>query len=782
MAPKQAILLVHISLVVFLVAQGDQLPRTTAGDTALTSIEIQDQVLREQTKKLGMNLGTPTFYGVSQTLKNLLYRNPGFEGTLFQSILQCHSATNQVCVDGNRYSGWKDGFWDGASVEIATGLSKGARGVVVHSGAPTAKSGISLSLSLAGSARIDAGDYIILRRSTTENPTAGWWPEIPAGATMTAETRDLPPGTLGKQALKIQSASAQQSVALRSYFGDGTYIKLHGRYRLRFSAKSLDGHGRMNVRLYRQLPGQHRTFLDRWVDIPASWKAFDYEFEANELTAPVNGMELGLFFVSPASVLLDEFSLTEVARSNDDSNPMLSQVVDTLRELSPGILRDWSNQLGESLVNWTAPRQARQRSVYSAFGSDNDVSLGIHEFLQLAESIHAEPWIVVPTVFSLEEAGDLIEYLAGPSDSPWGKVRAQRGHPIPWTDVNKLIHLEFGNEAWNGIFAGGSIEDATAYGSRAQDIFKAMRASRWFQSRKFNLVIGGQSGYMERNSRIQAACSANDSFAVAPYTAFAIDHFASPEELFGSLFAESDDLVKKSYTYLNYSLLRASKHPVPLSVYEVNLHSTEGSISQEALDQLTPSIGAGISVAEHMLLMLRELGIRDQNFFDFAQTDFERSDKKHVRLWGAVVNTESSGLRRPQFLALKIVNQALGGEMLGTRQLGADPHWHQNAINGVKAGDHAYISSFAFRKNGNLMLVLFNRHREKSLPITLSGVLAPTGSIRRQYLHAPAITSNNEIARTVVVSEDSISAPTSSQPLLLPPFSLTLLTWTNQAH
>jgi alpha-L-arabinofuranosidase len=767
-------------LVFFVAGSCTPQPISSSG-LELTNIVIQDQVIQQETKRFGINLGTPTFYDAGQIMKNLLYRNPGFEGALFQSIIQCRVANEHTCTDGNRYAGWKDGFWDGAAFEVATGASKGSHGKVIHSTAPDGKLGIRLDLSPDSSMRLSAGDNIILRRQSPDNPTAGWWPETKGGATMSGESDDLPPGSAGKQALKVQVSSRSQSAALRSYFGDGRYIKLRGQYRLRFSAKSLGQRSHIDLRLSRQLPTQIRSFLSRRADLSTTWQTFSFAFEANEIAAPQNGLELLLYFESPSSVLLDEFSLEETGRTSADAAPFLPQVVDTLRELNPGILRDWSNQLGESLENWTAPREARQRAVFSAFSADNDVSIGIHEFLQLTESIGAEPWIVIPTVFSLEEASNLIEYLAGPPDSTWGKIRVARGHSAPWTDSAKCIHLEFGNEAWNGIFAGGSIEDAAAYGSRARDIFTSMRNSRWFHSQKFDLVIGGQSGYPERNSRILAAASGHDSFAVAPYTASSIDHFANIEELFGSLFAEADDLVNRSYTHENSELSRHAKRPVRLAVYEVNLHATEGSISQEALDQLTPSIGAGISVAEHMLLMLRELGTRDQNLFQLAQAEYLRSDKKHVKLWGAVVDMETAGLRRPQFLALQLVNRALGGQMMRTVQTGADPHWHQPAINGVKSGEHPYLTSFAFRKEGDVMLVLINRNRTNSLPVVMSGSLAPVRSLHRQYLHAPTITSNNEVSRTVVVTEDTVDSPTTASPLLLPPHSLTLLTWANSA-
>ena len=42
-----------------------------------------------------------------------------------------------------------------------------------------------------------------------------------------------------------------------------------------------------------------------------------------------------------------------------------------------------------------------------------------------------------------------MEYLGGPPDTPYGRLRTELGHPQPWTKTLGAIHVEFGNEAWN---------------------------------------------------------------------------------------------------------------------------------------------------------------------------------------------------------------------------------------------------------------------------------------------------------------------------------------------
>ena len=55
--------------------------------------------------------------------------------------------------------------------------------------------------------------------------------------------------------------------------------------------------------------------------------------------------------------------------------------------------------------------------------------LPLTEFFKLAQSLTAEPVLVVP---ARDTAAELLEYCNGPKESTWGKVRAQNGHPEPY--------------------------------------------------------------------------------------------------------------------------------------------------------------------------------------------------------------------------------------------------------------------------------------------------------------------------------------------------------------
>ncbi len=118
---------------------------------------------------------------------------------------------------------------------------------------------------------------------------------------------------------------------------------------------------------------------------------------------------------------------------------------------------------------------ARERSGYSIWATTmEDIPVGIPEFLELCREVGAEPWIVAPTAMSEDEARKLAEYLAGGAETPGGALRVAGGRREPWTRAFRTIHIELGNETWNGIFAGETMEDAAAYGRRADRVFSGV--------------------------------------------------------------------------------------------------------------------------------------------------------------------------------------------------------------------------------------------------------------------------------------------------------------------
>ena len=64
-----------------------------------TNFAIGTTVQQSPVKHLGVNLSIQTYYDSGQMLRNLLYRNPGFEGETWQSVLECVAVTTIALVE-----------------------------------------------------------------------------------------------------------------------------------------------------------------------------------------------------------------------------------------------------------------------------------------------------------------------------------------------------------------------------------------------------------------------------------------------------------------------------------------------------------------------------------------------------------------------------------------------------------------------------------------------------------------------------------------------------------
>jgi alpha-L-arabinofuranosidase len=757
------------------------------GAGQVTDIAVGSRVMQPAVRRFGLNLTNETYYDAGQMMKSLVFRNPGFEGEIYQSTIRCAAGSQETCVDDDAWSGWPSGFWDGATFEFFYGAAQGRKGKVSAYEGRHESTGGTFMFSSNGTAPA-TGDYMIVRKTVPGNATAGWWPTTSGNGAITTNMSDLPPGTTGLQTAAVTAPASSDSATVAAYFDRNSgrsFLLLNGTFQLSFKAKGTAGSNSIAISLQRI---GLATYLNQTVALTNAWATYNFTFTAAESGSTLNAVALSLGTVGQDSFLIDDVSLSQTNSSPSNPTAFRDPVVATLQTLNPGGLRFWAGQLGDTLDNLIADPFGRQRAGYSAwYTSQDDISYGLHEFLQLCETIGAEPWFVVPTTFSATDAANLIEYLAGSSATPYGSKRAARGHANPWTGSFTKIHLEFGNEAWNSVFKGGNIEYSAPYGQRAQTIFGAMRGNAAYVASAFDLVLGGQAVWAGRNQDIQNHCNNNDSFAVAPYMMNTVNSFASNEDLFGSTFAEPEALVSPNgvaegvtggMMTLNQQAIQASSHPVPLVMYEMNLSTLGGSITQAALNSYVSSLGAGLAVADAMLQQMRQ-GVLTQNLWNLSQYNFVRPDGSTAYLWGAVVDMGVTNQRRPQFLALQLANQAIGqnAAMLQTVHSGADPTWNQPLVNTVQLATAHFLQSYAFSNSSQNSLVVFNLSRTTSLPVTFSGPNAPSGSVQFQQLTSEKPADTNEVSNKVKIKGPELIETTPSTALSLPPYSMTVLTW-----
>jgi hypothetical protein len=739
----------------------------------ITHFRVTNQVVLSNVTRLGINLGEQTYYDSGQMTRNLLYRNPGFEGMEYRSILHCLVGGAGTCIDSRHAFQWPAGFWDGARYEVLDGSDSEQRGSVTTSGPSRDGNSGGYRLSLDGRAPISAGDWLAVSKEFPGDPASGWWPSVHGGAHLEAERKDLSPLTAGRQALRIEAGSPGQSAEIKSYF-DSTegrsFVRIKGAYRLRFRARSLSGTQIIHVSVKR-IANPARVYLDRDIPLTRSWGDYRADFNADEQTPIAAPVEVS-FSVNNEALLLDDVDLEQTSGSRSNGTAFRDEVVDTLKDLHPGVIRLMSShsELGSTISNLLKLPMARQRSGFSTWASSmEDIPVGVPEFLELCSEVGAEPWIVAPTAMSREEARELAEYLAGSASTPGGAIRAGQGRRDPWTRAFRTIHIELGNETWNGIFQGETIEDAAAYGRRANQVFGAFRAAAGSEAAQFDLVVGAFTAVPDRNSSLLTAASQADSLAIAPYLMHSVTHWKGDDDLYGPLLAQPEQMSRNGVVRAAHLSARGRQ----LAVYEVNLHTTEGTAPADVLDRFTPSAAAGIAVTGHMLRMMRDQGVRDEMLFSLSQFEFKRGDGTPVRLWGSVV--EMGGRARPQLITEALANRAMRGDMVRVEVTGENPTRDQPLGNdGVQLKSVHELDAYAFHQGNSYGLILFNYglHTARAVSLEAPGINSRSSAKVWRLMHSgPG--SSNEIENQVTVSEERIAGSN----LSLSPCSMTVIEW-----
>jgi hypothetical protein len=752
-----------------------------------TNIQVTGSVLQPSVNRLGINLGDQTYYDSGQMLKNLVFQNPGFEGLMYRVIFHCDAVTANTCTDDNQYNAQPTGYWTGASYRIMTGASAGMTGTITGNvNNKSTCAGCGPTLTFDQSVNLAVGDYFSAEIFTPGNGDAGWWDDVNGGGTITTETNDISPESLGKQAIVMTATAAGTSASLAQYFDSYSHLsfeQLNGTFAVTFRAKGIGGNNQLSVNVMRISTGS-APYLNQTITLTNNWQDYTLTFNANETGSALGTVQL-VFGAAGSAVELDDVAMQQTNSSASNTTPFQDGVVNALKELNPGTIRMMAAgaALGSDLPNQIQPVSARYRGGFNADGTSiSDVAYGIHEFLQLCQAVGADPWITIPTATTPDEMTEFIEYLTGNGSDQWSALRISRGQVAPWTSVFNKVHLELGNETWNGIFKGESM-GFPGYPTWANTVWGAARKAPGFIPSQFDLIDDGWSAVAGYNAQMLTVSNQHDSIDIAPYLLFSANNEPMPT-MFGALFAEPELFESPGgQVYQDYqtasAAASATSSSTDLNVYETNTSPIEGAITQTELDELTPSIGAGLGHTVHMLEMMR-LGVKYQNAFALQQYAFIRTDKSVVKLWGVVVDMENTNRRRPTFQTQAMANAVIGGTMLQTVQSGANPTWNQPlSSDGVVLNGAHYLQSFAFLNGTTASVILFNLNQTTALPVTFSGENAPTGSVQMTQITSANITDNNETSSVVAPTTQTLSGFNAASGLSLPPFSMTVLSWTS---
>jgi alpha-N-arabinofuranosidase len=318
------------------------------------------------------------------------------------------------------------------------------------------------------------------------NPMMGWRKLQRQGAEGTLSIQNDDPFVTGttygepgnSHYLRIDVKKNGEGFGMTNEGFRGIGLRKGDKYRFSLFARSPSGKVGFDVEL--TAPDGRKIAEGRFRDITGGWKKYIVSIEAVNTAA---NAKLNLIVTGSGVLDVDMVSLfPEDSVASDPSGMPIpglrKDLVRMLADMKPGFLRfpggcivegydlslryQWKNTIGEisqrKLIKnrWnTEFRHRLTTDYYQSFG------LGFYEYFLLCEQIGAEPMPIINCGMAcqfnsaelvpmdqlgpfVQDALDLIEFANGPTDSKWGKARADMGHPKPFN--MKMIGI--GNEQW----------------------------------------------------------------------------------------------------------------------------------------------------------------------------------------------------------------------------------------------------------------------------------------------------------------------------------------------
>lgn len=263
------------------------------------------------------------------------------------------------------------------------------------------------------------------------------------------------------------------------YFGIA--VKKDAEYRFSVWARVPEGgEGKIRVQVVdTKSMGEQQHLVSQDITVNSKeWKKYQVVLKAPQTQ---DKAKLRIFLEGRTTVDLEHVSLFPVDTWQGHENGLRKDLAQALYDLKPGIFRfpggcivegteepdryNWKNTVGPvenrplNLNRWqyTFPHRFYP-DYYQSYG------LGFYEFFQLPEEVGAEPLPILscglvcqfqnpdPAVHVkvcdldsyIQDALDLIEFTNGGTDTEWGKLRAEMGHPAPFN----LKFIGIGNEQW----------------------------------------------------------------------------------------------------------------------------------------------------------------------------------------------------------------------------------------------------------------------------------------------------------------------------------------------
>ena len=262
-----------------------------------------------------------------------------------------------------------------------------------------------------------------------------------AGFVIPEQFEEEQPYTQHKSTSKMPRKNEIQTLVVQNLYGtspcgfgqDNLFLKAGKNYELRIAARgpvSTELTVKLTDRTGDQIYAQNSIRIDSEV-----WKL--YEFMLTPDREDTEGC-LRITFTRKTKVFFGAVSMLPEGHFLG----LRRDVVENLKQIGASLLRwpggnfagEYRWQDGLLPVDMRAPLQSYTEIETQPYTHGYDFhEMGTDEFIALCREVGAEPFITINPVWNTpEENAAWVEYCNGSTDTPYGALRAQRGHPEPY--------------------------------------------------------------------------------------------------------------------------------------------------------------------------------------------------------------------------------------------------------------------------------------------------------------------------------------------------------------
>jgi len=527
------------SLLVFVLGIAPLTARA-ADPHAPADFTVSDTIVVPDAPRVGVNIQQPQFnnWTLDPNMEPMTLRHHGFATGGGSNFIE---NTGTAGTEDTSFEGaFGDGFFDGGTIRVYRSVSGAVQllrtdTIVNYFASPT--NGFRIELAGTGPT-VEAGDLYFIDFAADNEPLSSVGPSVLAdvtavetwfplnGAVLFRDNTTSAPENGGLTSLRISTPDAAFVGISQPRYGDVADFNESLEPGTVYRAEMwLRQQGLADGEVLFFLDPEYGDVMTTFTGVTGTWQKFTFDFvgppRPNNPEFPFSHF---LAFDGPGTVWVDNFYIY------DPSHPVLAPMPETMEALgsfNPDTLRIWSahtlSHLGTTLEEWTNPEALSLRSYDPFFGAvAGEADWKLPTILPIARDLGADPWFVMGPYLDESEWLGFMEYLAGPSGTPFGDKRVAQGQLAPWTDEFDAIYIEYSNEAWNPdpVFIWSM--DAAIYGQLAEYFFQIAQSSPHFAAiqDKIRFIVNGfivdtsASGF---GQTAIAQGTSGDSLSVATY-------------------------------------------------------------------------------------------------------------------------------------------------------------------------------------------------------------------------------------------------------------------------